>query len=114
MGLKIYAFQSRFLDEKMNLLDIFIILIAILFTILDMNIKDDIAGAVFRLRGIFRLLRVALLIRKLDELKKSKKAKNKYQVDYSDYKSPLERTLEILSYLRDDLQNQKYVKDVNF
>ena len=111
---RIFAFRMLYLGDKMNLIDIFIIGLAILFTILDMNIDDSTASAVFRIRGVFRLLRVALLIRKLDELKETRKAKQKNEIDYSDYKSPFERTIEILTVIRDNIEEQRYVKDLNF
>lgn len=114
IGARIYAFRMLYLRDKLNLIDIFIIFLAIVFTILDMNISNNTASAVFRIRGVFRLLRVALLIRKLDELKETRKAKMKAGVGYSDYKSPLERIIEILASLRDCLEDQKYARDLNY
>lgn len=102
-----------YLKNKMNIADIFIILLTIIFTGLDMIIDDNTASAVFRIRGIFRLLRVVLLIRKLDEFKETRKAKQKNEIDYTDFKSPLERTLEILTVIRDNIEEQRYVKDIN-
>lgn len=114
IGARIYAFRMLYLRDKLNRIDIFIVILAIIFTILDININDRKAKAVLRLRGVFRLLRVAILIRKLDELRNSRKAKMKSEIDYSDFKSPFERTIEILTNLKECLEDQKYVKDLNY
>lgn len=114
IGARIYAFRMLFLKDRFNIIDIIIIGVAIIFTILDMVIDNNTASAIFRIRGVFRLLRVALLIRKLDELKQTRKAKAQGEIDYADFKSPLERTLEILTNLKECLEDQKYIRDLNY
>jgi hypothetical protein len=57
---------------------------------------------------------VVLLVRKYDQLKDSRNAKKKSEISFSDFKSPLEQTLEIMTTLRECLEDQKFVRDLNY
>jgi hypothetical protein len=114
IGARIYAFRMLYLRDYLNIIDIAIIVIAIIFWILDICIDDTYASTIFRLRGLFRLVRVVLLVRKYDQLKVSRKAKMKSEISFSDFKSPLEQTLEIMTTLRECLEDQKFVRDLNY
>lgn len=82
--------------------------------ILDITITNEVASSFFRFRGIFRIFKVAMLVKKLDYLHKNEHSKNKSEIDYSDFKSPLERTMEILTNLKECLEDQKYIRDLNY
>lgn len=63
----IYAFGILFLRDVWNILDIVVILLSIAFVLMDLLIKNNHALSGFlKIRGIFRLLRVFILIRKLN------------------------------------------------
>jgi hypothetical protein len=66
-----------------------------------MAVDNSVASAIFRSRALFRLFKLIILVRKLDEMEEVKKSKKRSEVNYTDYKSPLERTLEILTTLRE-------------
>ena len=59
------------------------------------------------------MFKVGVLIGKLNEIKESRKSSSKY-VSYNDYKSPLERTIEILSNLKETIEDQQSIKDIDF
>jgi hypothetical protein len=111
---RVYAFRMLYLRDYLNIIDIAIIVIAIIFSILDICIDDTYASTIFRLRGLFRLIRVVLLVRKYDHLKDSRNAKKKSEISFSEFKSPLEQTLEIMTTLRECLEDQKFVRDLNY
>ena len=58
------------MKDWLNIADIIVIFLAIVFVTLDMVMSDDTLDDVFKLRGLFRLLRIILLIRKFDAIKK--------------------------------------------
>lgn len=84
-----------------NIADIIVIILTIAFTILDMLIIDKQLSGVFRIRGIFRLLRISLLYRKLDTMRKKNEAKKKLKSISDGIESPVEAVLKILSKFRD-------------
>ena len=64
-----FAFQQHFLRDIWNIIDIIIILLSIAFVLLDLLLTNDSALKGFlKLRGVFRLMRVFILIRKLSYL----------------------------------------------
>lgn len=63
------GFGVLFIKDWWNIADITVILLAIVFVILDMILADSSLSGLFRLRGLFRLLRVGILIRKFDSIR---------------------------------------------
>jgi hypothetical protein len=51
---------------------------------------------------------------KLDNKSPVEKLKERNQIDYSDYKSPLERTLEILTSLKECIEDDKFIRDIDY
>lgn len=114
------AFKLLYLKDYWNILDIFVILLSVVFVILDINLSDDnnIKG-VLKLRGIFRLLRVFLLVRKLNTVRVRREARKK--IDHTigdDFRSPVEKVLEILTNIRDNMIEQDaeefFIKETNY
>lgn len=85
-----------------NIFDLFIIIISLLFVFLDIFVENEVLDGILKIRGIFRLLRIFLLIRKLNALR-VKRDIQKRQLTSTGYdmRSPLEKVLEILNNLRD-------------
>ena len=99
--------------DKVNIIDTIIILISFIFTIVDIAVASNAAFRIVRIRGVFRLFKVGTIIKQIDDTKDSRKSASKY-VSYNDYKSPLERTIEILSNLKDSIDDQQSVRDIDF
>lgn len=70
-----------------------------------------------KIRGIFRLLRVFILIRKLNMMQvKMEVARKRKVAEIVDLRSPLERVLEILGGFRDRLaaDEDKIIMEINY
>jgi hypothetical protein len=52
-----------------NIFDFIVIILSIAFVILDILVKNEALQAFLKIRGIFRLLRIFILIRKLNTLR---------------------------------------------
>lgn len=66
VSLKFIAFRSIYLCDKWNIFDIVVIIISIVFVVLEILLKDSNISDFFKIRGVFRLLRVFLVIRKVN------------------------------------------------
>ena len=102
--------QFYFRDRWM-LFDAFVIAGSIVLVILDLNISNTQFSSISKiLRAIFRFLRIFLLFRKVNHIKKIKVAYSRY-----DLKSPVEKIVEILGSLRDMLNNNKsLIKEIEW
>jgi hypothetical protein len=70
-----------------------------------------------KVRGIFRILRIFILFRKLNTLRVKRDIKKKQRVSgVIDLRSPLERVLEIMNNLRDQLDSgeDRAIEDLNY
>lgn len=113
----IIAFTMLYLRDWWNLFDILIIIISLIFVFLDIFVDNDQLSGFLKIRGIFRLLRIFLLIRKLSQLKEKRDIqKRKVLLMGFDIRSPLERVLEILNTLRDqlDVDETKVINELNY
>ncbi len=115
--LHLIAFCKVYFEDYWNIFDFIIIILSIAFVLLDMLTTNSILSAVLKIRGIFRLLRIFLLMRKLNTLR-VKKDMSKRQLTNNGYdiRSPLERVLEILNNMRDqvDIDEIKIIRDLNY
>jgi hypothetical protein len=89
---------------------------AIVLVVLDISLNDSSLSSIFRIRGLFRLLRIGILIRKFYVIQKKSKERKKMQVrDIYNVSSPAEIVNEILSEIRDMVQNDdKIIEDLNY
>ncbi len=67
--LKFVAFRALYICNKWNIFDILVIFISIIFVVLEIVLPNSALSSVFRVRGLFRLLRVFLVLRKMNELR---------------------------------------------
>ena len=68
--LSIVALHQFYLRDPWNVFDLFIIIVSITFVLLDVFISSNQSLKSFlKIRGIFRLLRIFILIRKLNSLR---------------------------------------------
>ena len=66
----IFAFHIHYLRDWLNIVDIIVIIISIIFVLLDIYLPDNNAFRGFlKVRGVFRLLRIFILIRKLNAVR---------------------------------------------
>lgn len=114
----IYSYGTLFLKDCWNIADMIVIALSIAFVLLDLLIQSQSALKNFlKLRGIFRLLRVFILIRKLNivRIRREVSKRSKSNLGY-DIRSPLEKVLEILGDIRDviDPSQDKMITDLNY
>jgi hypothetical protein len=111
------AFCKLYWKDYWNIFDVIIIIISLIFVILDWKINNKQLQAFLKIRGIFRLLRIFILIRKLNTLRIKRDLQKKRQLRFGiDLRTPLERVLEILNTVRDNLDSseKKVFEDLNF
>jgi hypothetical protein len=102
ISLHIIALGKLYLKDYWNSFDLLIIILSLLFVFLDIFVDNKALQGFLKIRGIFRLLRIFLLVRKLNSLRiKRDLQKKKIITTGYDLRSPLERVLEILNELRD-------------
>ena len=103
IGLHIFAFHIHYLADWLNILDIVIIILSIIFVLLDILLAADNKFRGFlKVRGIFRLLRIFILIRKLNAVRVRREMRKKLNVGLIfGIETPVERVLEILNGMRD-------------
>ena len=98
----LFAFKCLYFKDYWNIFDLCIIILSLIFVFLDIFVNNDVLDGILKIRGIFRLLRIFLLIRKLNTLRiKSEFKKRSITAQGYDLRSPLELVLEILNSLRD-------------
>lgn len=111
------AYGELYFYDKWNIFDIFIIILSILFVLLDILVDNKALKGFLKIRGVFRLLRIFILIRKLNVLrvKRDLQRKKMLSVGYT-FSTPLEKVLEILNDLRDKIDpvQLKIFEDLNY
>lgn len=113
----VISLGKLYLKDYWNVFDLVIIILSLLFVFLDIFVDNDALQSFLKIRGIFRLLRIFLLVRKLNSLRvKRDIQKRKLTSNGYDLRSPLERVLEILNDLRDsvDTDETKIIQDLNY
>lgn len=107
--LHVLAYKMLYFKDYWNIFDLVIILVSYLFVFLDMFTDNDSLSSFLKIRAVFRLLRVFLLIRKLNTLKERRDISKKRLILSGGYdlRSPLEMVLEILDNLRNKLDNDE-------
>lgn len=105
-----------FVKDYWNIVDISVILLAIVLVILDMTLSGSSLDALIRLRGLFRLVRIGILLRKFDAIRKKNAAKrNLFGRDFYHVMAPAEIVNNILCNIRDMVQNDaKLLEDINY
>lgn len=97
IALHIYAYNVLYLRDVWNLIDFIVILLSVLFVLLDMLLPESGFKNILRIRGIFRMMRIFLLIRKLNTLRvKRELVKRGLTKMGYDLRSPLEKVIDIL------------------
>lgn len=114
----IFGYCLLYVKDYWNIVDFIIIMLSLAFIFLVINIDDVQTQQVFNnIKGVFRLLRIFLLFRKLTQLKEKRDIQKRKKINKGfDLRSPLERVLEILNNLRDtiDVDESKIIKDLNY
>ena len=110
------AFGWLFVKDYWNIVDASVIFIAIGLVILDINYSGQNLDALLRLRGLFRLVRIGILLRKFDSIrKKSMARKQLFNRDFYHVMAPSEIVNNILWNIRDMIQNDaKLLEDINY
>ena len=143
--LHLSSYGKLYLRDPWNIADIVVILISVAFVLTDLivTIKNNnntsssnnsnttstttttnttnsgsaILKGVLKIRGIFRLLRVLILVRKLSIVKMKRDIRKRIiTISGYDLRSPLERVLEILNDIRDsiDPNEERMISEMNY
>ncbi len=99
VSLKFIAFRRLYICDKWNIFDVCVIQISIVFVILEIILGNSGVSAIFRVRGIFRLLRIFLVLRKMNELRIRSTRRLLRNSATNSFKTPAERILKILTQL---------------
>lgn len=110
------GFGLLFIKDYWNIVDITVILLAIVLVILDITLSGSSLDALIRLRGLFRLVRIGILLRKFDAIRKKNAAKrNMFGRDFYHVMAPSEIVNNILWNIRDMIQgDNKLLEDINY
>lgn len=98
-------------------MDFIVIILSVLFVLLDMYLPDSGFKNILRIRGIFRMLRIFLLVRKLNALRvKREMVKRGLTKMGYDLRSPLEKVLDIMNDIGEKLgeEEDKIKEDIAF
>ena len=117
IAMHIYAYNLLYLRDIWNLIDFIVIILSVLFVLLDMYLPDSGFKNILRIRGIFRMMRIFLLIRKLNTLRvKRELVKRGLTKMGYDLRSPLEKVIDILKDISEKLHSdeEKIKKDVDY
>jgi hypothetical protein len=69
IALHIIGYGLLYFRDKWNIFDIFIIMLSISFVFLDIFINNKALQGFLKIRGVFRLFRIFVLVRKLNALR---------------------------------------------
>jgi len=117
ISLHIYAYNMMYLRDIWNLIDFIVIILSVLFVLLDMYLPESGFKNILRIRGIFRMMRIFLLVRKLNTLrvKRDLVKRGLTKMGY-DLRSPLEKVIDILKEVQEKLHadEDKVKKELAF
>ena len=66
IGLNLYSYGCKYLKDLWNLFDFIVLLVSIAFVIIEMTVDNDGPLAnILRIRGLFRVVRLFILMRKV-------------------------------------------------
>jgi hypothetical protein len=100
-----------------NLMDFVVILLSVLFVFMDMYLPESGFKSILRIRGLFRMLRIFLLVRKLNALRvKREMVKRGLTKMGYDLRSPLEKVLDILNDISSKMSDEeaKFKEDIAY
>jgi hypothetical protein len=69
IALHIIALGKLYMKDYWNVFDLAVILLSVAFVLIDMLVDNNVLQGFLKIRGVFRLLRIFLLIRKLNTLR---------------------------------------------
>ncbi|CAK87723.1 unnamed protein product (macronuclear) [Paramecium tetraurelia] len=99
-----------YFSDLWSVFDALIIIASIVLIILDLNLEGDAFTTISKvLRGIFRFLRLFLVFRKFNQVKKINNAGARYVV-----RSPVEKVIEIMRDLVDQFEDPEIIKQLNW
>ena len=110
------AFGWLFVKDYWNIVDITVILAAVALVITDIIYSGNNLDALLRIRGLFRLVRIGILLRKFDAIrKKSMERKKMFGRDFYHVMAPSEIVNNILWNIRDLIHDDnKLLEDINY
>ncbi|CAD8190497.1 unnamed protein product [Paramecium pentaurelia] len=99
-----------YFSDCWSFFDALIIIASIVLIILDLNLQGDAFITISKvLRGIFRFLRLFLVFRKYNQVKKINNSGSRYTV-----RSPVEKVIEIMRDLSDQFEDPEIIKQLNW
>ena len=74
----IIGYGLIYLKDYWNMVDAVVILVNIVFVIVDMQVTAGIFKELLKIRGFFRLIRIFVLIRKVNQVKTKRERRSKF------------------------------------
>ena len=74
----IIGYGLIFLKDYWNMIDAVVILVNIVFVIVDTQVQAGILKDILKIRGFFRLIRIFVLIRKVNQVKAKRERRSKF------------------------------------
>ena len=116
--LHLFAYGCLYIKDYWNIADIIVILISITFVLLDLSLKSNSSAlnGILKIRGVFRLLRIFILARKLSIVKLKRERIKNTNISGYDLVSPLEKVVSILTEIKNmiDQDQTKLIMDLNY
>jgi hypothetical protein len=69
IGVNIIGFGRLYFRDTWNIFDIIIIILSVIFVFLDIFVNNSSLSSFLKIRSVFRILRIFILVRKLSSLK---------------------------------------------
>lgn len=118
ISLHIIAYGKYYLIDYWNIFDVIIILINVLFVVLDIYDDEGSFSSVLKLRGLFRIMRILIVFRKINMVKAKTDRRRRINIlsgGGSEVRTPQEIIIEMLSNLRDRIPpKDKAYKDLTY
>ena len=74
----IIGYGLIYLKDYWNMVDAVVILVNIVFVIVDIQVSAGIVKEILKIRGFFRLIRIFVLIRKVNQVKTKRERRSKF------------------------------------
>lgn len=118
IALHIFAYGVYYLKDVWNIADLIVILFSVAAVLLDIFVNNETLSGILKIRGLMRLVRIFILLRKVNTIRVKRDRRLKMQqsqIKGIDLRTPQEIILGMLSNLRERVdQKDKCLTDLNY
>jgi len=108
----VFGFKSYFSD-CWNLVDAIIILLTFALVIVDIEIEDSSIEGLSRIRAVFRLFRIFVLMRKANEVSRISR-NSSFKTKGIDVRAPVEKILGMLDHIKATTKDKEFKNEVQW